>query len=139
VDALLAAAEAPKIWGLYDHRALPCWRRGRVALLGDAAHPSTPFLAQGAAMALEDAVVLARALRGRTPEAGLAAYEAARAPRTRRLTRAAARAGRNYHSRSLPERLVKGGALAAFGALAPARAAALNDWIYRYDPTAAPV
>ncbi|MFO7854518.1 MAG: FAD-dependent monooxygenase [Paracoccaceae bacterium] len=139
VDALLAAAEAPKIWGLYDHRPLPCWRRGRVALLGDAAHPTTPFLAQGAAMALEDAVVLARALRNRTPEAGLQAYEAARAPRTRRLVRAAGRAGRNYHSRSLPERLVKGGALAALGALAPERAAALNDWIYRYDPVAAPI
>lgn len=49
-------------WGLYDREPLEAWTSGRVAILGDAAHPMTPFLGQGAAMAVEDAVVLARAL-----------------------------------------------------------------------------
>lgn len=138
-DALLAAVTDVHRWGLWDHAPLPRWRRGRVALLGDAAHPTAPFLAQGAAMALEDAVVLARALSAHGPDAGLDAYAAARAPRARRLQRAALQAGRRYHSRSLAERWIKGAALATLSSLAPERAAALNDWIYRYDPTACAV
>ena len=49
-------------WGIFDRDPLPVWSSGRVTLLGDAAHPTTPFLGQGAAMALEDALVLTRAL-----------------------------------------------------------------------------
>ena len=49
-------------WGLYDRAPLDSWASGRVVMLGDAAHPMTPFLGQGAAMAIEDAVVLARAI-----------------------------------------------------------------------------
>ena len=49
-------------WGLYDRPPLEKWTNGRVAMMGDAAHPMTPFLGQGAAMAIEDAVILARAL-----------------------------------------------------------------------------
>jgi salicylate hydroxylase len=49
-------------WGLYDREPLETWTTGRVAIMGDAAHPMTPFLGQGAAMAVEDAVVLARAI-----------------------------------------------------------------------------
>ena len=49
-------------WGLYDREPLDTWTSGRVAILGDAAHPMTPFLGQGAAVAVEDAVVLARAV-----------------------------------------------------------------------------
>lgn len=49
-------------WGLYDRPPLECWTNGRVTMMGDAAHPMTPFLGQGAAMAIEDAVVLARAI-----------------------------------------------------------------------------
>ena len=51
-------------WGLYDRQPAPTWTSGRVAIMGDAAHPMTPFLGQGAAMAVEDAVVLARAIAG---------------------------------------------------------------------------
>ena len=62
--------------------ALPSWNAGRVAVLGDAAHPMLPFLGLGAAMALEDAVVLARAFAlEASPDAALARYDAARRPR----------------------------------------------------------
>lgn len=69
-------------WGIFDRDPLPAWSTGRVTLLGDAAHPTTPFLGQGAAIALEDAVVFARCLAAAAsvPEA-LARYEAARVSR----------------------------------------------------------
>lgn len=69
-------------WGIFDRDPLPVWSTGRVTLLGDAAHPTTPFLGQGAAMALEDGLVLARAVAasGSVAEA-LARYEKARVTR----------------------------------------------------------
>lgn len=69
-------------WGIFDRDPLPTWTVGRVTLLGDAAHPTTPFLGQGAAMALEDAAVLARAITaaGSVTEA-LARYTQARVRR----------------------------------------------------------
>lgn len=82
VQAMIAAAQTvPHFrWAINARTALPHWVvDGRVALLGDAAHAMTPFLGQGAACAIEDAVVLARAMAlADTPEAGLQRYEAAR-------------------------------------------------------------
>ena len=69
-------------WGLYDRKPLDNWVSGRVAILGDAAHPMTPFLGQGAAMAIEDAVVLARALeRSDDVETALTSYQTTRRDR----------------------------------------------------------
>jgi salicylate hydroxylase len=71
-------------WGIHDRDPLPQWSRGRVTLLGDAAHPTMPTLAQGANMAIEDGYVLARLLsrHGEDVETALQAYPAARKPRT---------------------------------------------------------
>jgi salicylate hydroxylase len=70
-------------WGIYDRDPLPQWSRGRVTLLGDAAHPTMPTLAQGANMAIEDGYVLARNLtRHDNIETALQAYVAERKPRT---------------------------------------------------------
>jgi len=66
-------------WGLFGRRPLPSWGRGRVSLIGDAAHPMLPFLGQGAAMAIEDGVLLARAFGASSdPVDALALYERAR-------------------------------------------------------------
>src|SRR4029077_8731791 len=74
-------------WGIYDRDPLPEWTRGRVTLLGDAAHPTMPTLAQGANMAIEDGFVLARALADHDDvETALAAYVAQRQPRAARVT-----------------------------------------------------
>jgi 2-polyprenyl-6-methoxyphenol hydroxylase-like FAD-dependent oxidoreductase len=84
VQAVLAAAPEVHKWGIYERAALPSWRKGRVVLLGDACHPMTPYMASGAAMALEDAVVLARCLedaRGDV-DGAFRTYEAIRKPRT---------------------------------------------------------
>ncbi len=85
-------------WGLFGRQLLPSWVRGRVVLLGDAAHPMLPFMGQGAAMAIEDGFVLSRALQLEAdPENALARFEAARAERVGHVTqRAADQAGMFY-------------------------------------------
>ncbi|WP_270165035.1 FAD-dependent monooxygenase [Paenibacillus sp. SYP-B4298] len=81
---------------IYDRAPLRCWSFGSVTLLGDAAHPMLPNLGQGGAQALEDAAQLAACLRERPGDvpAALAAYEAARIPRTSRIVRQSRRMGR---------------------------------------------
>lgn len=77
-----------------DRLALPQWGQGRVALLGDAAHPTTPNLGQGACMAIEDAVVLAQCLSNHAdPVAALRAYEDRRRRYTANVVRASRRMG----------------------------------------------
>jgi 2-polyprenyl-6-methoxyphenol hydroxylase-like FAD-dependent oxidoreductase len=81
---------------IYDMDPLPAWTNGRATLLGDAAHPATPDLGQGACQAIEDAIVLARCLSGQTEiGAGLMQYEKHRIRRTRDLTLLARRVGRS--------------------------------------------
>src|SRR5262249_55874907 len=89
IPALIEATEASALLrnDLYDRDPMPRWSEGRVTLLGDAAHPTTPNLGQGACQALEDAVVLARCLRENTDvAAAFRAYEARRRPRARAST-----------------------------------------------------
>src|SRR5262249_22384717 len=83
--AMLRNVEQCLKWAIGDRAPLPHWMRGRITLLGDAAHPMMPTLAQGAAMALEDAYALARNLARCRPdvEQGLAAYQSERLPRAR--------------------------------------------------------
>ncbi len=85
IPALLEAADPASILrnDIYDRPPLRWWGRGRVTLLGDAAHPMTPYLGQGGCQAIEDALALARALAsGKIVEDALRAYEAERIPRT---------------------------------------------------------
>lgn len=101
--ALASRAGAWQVWSLFDRKPAPM-ALGRIALLGDAAHPVLPFLAQGAALAIEDAAVLARLLAehiGRDGAAGvppaLAAYASARAARVARVQETSRANGRAYH------------------------------------------
>jgi salicylate hydroxylase len=131
---LLAAVEETFLWGLFVHPPLRSWTRGRIALLGDACHPMTPFLAQGACMALEDAWVLAEALdAAEDPQAGLKAYEARRIGRTTRVQRAAAGAGRVYHLRQPLIRRAAHLGLAAASRVAPGLLLGRFDWLYGVD------
>ena len=70
---------------LYERDPLPQWSKGRVTLLGDACHPMLPFMAQGAGMAIEDAIVLGRCVKGDDPAGELKAYENARRERTAKI------------------------------------------------------
>ncbi|ATJ81061.1 FAD-dependent monooxygenase [Halomonas beimenensis] len=90
VQALLAACDSVTKSALYVREPMPQWSVGHATLLGDAAHPMVPFMAQGACMAIEDAVVLSRCLEG-VDRAGLSAalqrYEEARKARTAQVQR----------------------------------------------------
>jgi salicylate hydroxylase len=99
VRAFLAQPKHWQKWALFDLAPLRRWGDGPVTLLGDAAHPMLPFLAQGAAMAIEDAAVLAASLAVRPDDAaaGLRHYESARRDRTAKVQRAARRNGSIYH------------------------------------------
>jgi 2-polyprenyl-6-methoxyphenol hydroxylase-like FAD-dependent oxidoreductase len=91
VPSLIDAADQVRIWGLYDREPLPRWATDRITVLGDAAHPMLPFLAQGANQAVEDAMDLAACLvmcDGNVP-AALVRYAALRAPRTAAIQRQA--------------------------------------------------
>jgi salicylate hydroxylase len=96
---LLAAPQLWLRWPLFDRPPSRQWGRGPVTLLGDAAHPMLPFLAQGAAMAIEDAAVLADCLRTTPdePAQALRRYEDQRQARTARVQRTAHRNGLIYH------------------------------------------
>src|SRR5579875_3813528 len=104
-------------WGLYDRAPLPRWTRGRLTLLGDAAHPMLPHLGQGVNQALEDAVALATLLGACAGPAGvpraLAAYQRLRRGRTARVQLGSRRNGAGYNGSG----------------------AGLTDrrWIYQYD------
>ena len=103
VRTLIAATGSPHKWALFGRAPMPRWSHGRVALLGDACHPMPPFLAQGAAMALEDALVLARSLEahGDDHAAAFAAYERARIPRTSQAMAGSQANMRRYHDSRL--------------------------------------
>ncbi|MGB3279057.1 MAG: monooxygenase, partial [Pseudorhodobacter sp.] len=102
----------------------------------DAAHPTLPFLAQGANMALEDAWVLADCLDRLGLTAGLPAYQAARQHRCARIVQAANDNAKAYHLRA-PLRGLAHLGLKLGGAVAPGLALRRFDWIYDHDVTGA--
>jgi salicylate hydroxylase len=127
VRGLLAVAGRFDRHCLFDRPPLPSWQRGRIAVLGDAAHPMLPFVAQGAAQAIEDAGALARCVR--EPD-GFARYEALRRERAGRVV-ALARAGlRDHHLPDGPEQRARDRALAG-------TSPAALDWLYGYRRAAA--
>ena len=129
---LLAAPEHWQKWALYDRAPSTTWGYGPVTLLGDAAHPMLPFLAQGASMAIEDAAVLAHEL-ARLPgdrNAALRHYETARRARTARIQRASRRANLHFHLQG-PAAFARDTLLRALGGK---RLLTRYDWIYRWRP-----
>jgi salicylate hydroxylase len=132
--SLISAAESWHRWALVDRAPETRWSRARMTLLGDAAHPMMPFLAQGASQAIEDAACLGSLLAGCGAEpaalaAALARYDSLRIPRTARIQRAARSQGRLYHATGLHARL-RDAALAILPSNAPLER---FGWIYRHD------
>jgi len=121
-------------WALFDRDPLPGWSRGAATLLGDACHPTLPFMAQGACMAIEDAAVLAACLAGcaRTDiPAALMRYAALRQPRTAGIQAGSRRNATIYHLHapfSWARDLVMGAGLGMGSTM---------DGLYRYDALAA--
>ncbi|MEM9709084.1 MAG: FAD-dependent monooxygenase [Pseudomonadota bacterium] len=121
------------LWGLFRHPVAETWEDGRQVLVGDAAHPTLPYLAQGANLALEDAVVLARALAG----PGLSAYGPARRGRAKAVVDAATSNAWRFHIASPILRQTAFAALKVREALRPGAGARSFDWVWGYDPTSA--
>ncbi|HXZ17203.1 MAG TPA: FAD-dependent monooxygenase, partial [Roseiarcus sp.] len=124
---LMQAATNWRAWPLYGRPALGSFSLGRVALVGDAAHPMVPFLAQGAAQAIEDAGALGTALAetDNVPKA-LAAYSRARVSRATRVQSEARRQGQIYHLKGMTA-VARDAAMRAIG---PRRLIARYDWLY---------
>ena len=125
--ALIGAPVQWRAWPLYCRPPIPSFSLGRAALVGDAAHPMVPFLAQGAAQAIEDAGALGRTVaQAQDIPAALALYSRDRVERAARVQREALRQGRIYHL---------GGPLAfardtTMRMLGPRRLSERYDWLY---------
>ncbi|WP_068116944.1 FAD-dependent oxidoreductase [Tropicimonas marinistellae] len=137
VRGWLERVESVMVWGLFRHGVATQWHGSNAVLIGDAAHPTLPFLAQGACMALEDAWVLAEMLVSHdTNNAALDSFEALRRPRCRRIVDAATANARNYHLRAGPIRGIAHAGLRTIGAVAPGFMPDRFAWLYAHDVTA---
>jgi salicylate hydroxylase len=124
---LLAATSHWRAWPLYCRPPIASFSIGRIALLGDAAHPMVPFLAQGAAQAIEDAGVLERVFsQTQSIPDGLVAYSRVRVGRVARIQIEANRHGRTYHLKG-PRAFARDASIRLLGA---GRLSAGYDWLY---------
>lgn len=136
VRTLLDRVETTHLWGLFRHPVATTWTEGQLALLGDAAHPTLPFLAQGANMALEDAWSLVAALAS-DPDTtdALRTYQELRRPRTARIVQAAEDNATNYHLRPGPARFAAHSALRLAARFAPQAVTGRYAWLHGHDVT----
>jgi salicylate hydroxylase/6-hydroxynicotinate 3-monooxygenase len=111
VEQVLAACPDVHKWAIVDRESLDCWADGKVTLLGDACHPMTPYMAQGAAMAIEDAAVLSRCLDGVDRDGIADAFRRFEATRKERTSRVQATSRANTWLRGKTD----------------------ADWVYGYD------
>lgn len=138
VQGWLEKAQDVYLWGLFRHPVAQHWHKvmpqGAAAILGDAAHPTLPFLAQGASMGLEDAWTLAEALRKAPVAEALPRWQAGRLPRCTRIVAAANANARAYHL-SGPLKSIAHTGLKLGGHIAPGFALSRFDWLYGHDVT----
>ena len=137
VTSLVERIETCFLWGLFTRPQQVRWAEGPVLLIGDAAHPMLPFMAQGAAMALEDAALLVRELQtGRPIAEALTAHEAKRKPRVAKVQARSLANAKLFHQPAGLRRAAHWGAISTVTTLSPGVAAGQLDWLYGYDATA---
>jgi salicylate hydroxylase len=130
IRRIISAADTCFIWALFDRDPLPRWSVGRVTLLGDACHPMYPFMAQGAAQAIEDGATLTTLLAaGGEPAEVLRRYEQIRLPRVTRLQQMSRANKIRYHLPDGPEQEARDAALVASRERAPET----MRWLFGFD------
>jgi salicylate hydroxylase len=128
IRALVEKADAVTRWAVHIRDAAGPWSSGRVTLAGDAAHPMTPFMAQGANQGIEDALALAAALRDDADiPAALRRYEAARLPRTARVQQASSDLAGTFHQADGDQQRQRDRELAGAGVLQAV------GWLFGHD------
>jgi salicylate hydroxylase len=132
--SVFRAPDAWLKWALYEIKPLARFAQGAAALSGDAAHAMLPFLAQGAAMAIEDGAIAAQCLARMpdNPAAALESYSAIRRGRTHKVQRLAARNGKRYH-RAGAAAMLRNTAMRLLGG---ERLLQNYDWLYDWRPPA---
>ncbi len=135
VRGIIASFPETFLWALHDRSELPQWTAGRVTLLGDACHPMLPFMAQGAAQAIEDGAALASLLKATSGdiEGALRRYEEVRKPRATRLQQASSANRTRFHLHDGPEQQARDELMAKSGD----RSIANIGWLYMHDAAAA--
>ncbi|MDO8276887.1 MAG: FAD-dependent monooxygenase [Burkholderiaceae bacterium] len=132
---------APKLfkWALFLRDTLPQWSVNRVTLLGDAAHATLPYLGQGACMAMEDGIILARCIAqwAGDPELALQRYQSLRVERTRRIVEASAAMTGTFHSTEMAD--AAGAQRYVDAQWNGDKVRERYDWIYNYDPNTVPL
>jgi salicylate hydroxylase len=148
LTGLLGEADRLYRWALFDRQPLTRWVDGRVALLGDAAHPMLPFMAQGAAMAVEDGWVLATNLANslmtspesaRAIEHALTTYQHQRYARTVRVQAGSRANAKTFHRRAGLAQIGTYGPMWLADKIAPALIGRSQNWLYGHDVTRAPL
>jgi len=139
VQAIIANLDVPYKWALMVRPPMPRWSEGRVTLLGDACHPTLPFLGQGAVMALEDGYVLAACLKKYAGDHATAfsRYEQARQERTAAVVRKAAENRTSVFKHKLADRDTLAKSVAQ--EWQQERVRERMEWLYTYDATAVEV
>jgi salicylate hydroxylase len=133
VHELIRNVDVPYKWALMVREPLQQWSSGRVTLLGDACHPTLPFLAQGAVMAIEDGYIVARCIEQyeSDPALALKKYEAARIERTTTIVQRSTENGRRFHNPALAS--PDGAAAYVDREWAEAKVRERYDWLFRYN------
>ena len=138
IREIVSHIEIPYKWALLGREPLQKWAVGRVSLLGDACHPTLPMLAQGANMAIEDGMVLARCLSGQADvAAALAQFEAARVTRTSQIVRRSTEAAKRFHNPALAD--PAGAAAYVDREWTPDKIEARYGWLFEYDALETPL
>ncbi|NYE22748.1 FAD-dependent monooxygenase [Pigmentiphaga litoralis] len=139
VHSLIRAIDVPYKWALMVRAPMEKWSNGNITLLGDACHPTLPFLAQGAAMAIEDGYMLARALDEYRddPAVALQHYEEARKDRTARVVEGSNANAKRFHNKELAH--PEGAAAYVNREWQEERVKERYEWLFTYDVETAPL
>jgi salicylate hydroxylase len=135
VQEVIQHLDVPFRWALVGREPLPQWTQERVTLLGDACHPTLPFLAQGAIMAIEDGLILARCLERHAdaPQAALSTYEDLRKERTAAIVRGSFANLARFHNSALADPVTAAEYIDR--EWKPEEVRRRYDWLFEYDAT----